>query len=212
MRPRKPTLNRAQRDWVHKWWRALQPREAGGEPLPGALAGMGRGERARLRRCGNADELLSEPATLLLADRLVTLDEHGVLPDSPLSYARVALVAGVLVLLREDAGDGRSLARRLGSGAGDGRPAMGELRFKRLQCTQDPDNLFLQWRRAVQLANGRADVAQLADDLLAWLLELGRSASRASEGVKFRWAYDYYLSARDRAAAEEPEFNKEPTP
>ncbi|MNJ57015.1 hypothetical protein D3C77_525870 [compost metagenome] len=63
----------------------------------------------------------------------------------------------------------------------------------------------------MQLADGRGDVAQLADDLLTWLLELDQSTSRGSDGVKFRWAYDYYLSARDRAAAEEPESNKEPT-
>lgn len=212
MRPRKPNLNNAQHDWVRKWWRALQPREAGSEALPAALVGMGRGERARLRRCATADELLSEPSALLLADGLIADGERWPLSKKAVTYERLALVAGVLAKVKEDVRDQRSLAWRLGNGSGGERAAMSELRFKRLQRTEDIDDLFLQWRRAVQLADGRADVAQLADDLLTWLLELGQSTSRGSDSVKFRWAYDYYLSARDRAAAEAPEANKEPTP
>jgi len=213
MRPRKPNLNNAQRNWVRDWWRALQPREAGSEPLPATLVGMGRGERARLRRCGTADELLGEPSVLLLADQLIALgDEQWPLFKEAITYERLALVAGVLAKVKEDARDQRSLAWRLGNSSGEGRAVMSESRFKRLQRTQTIDDLFLQWRRAMQLAAGKVDVAQLADDLLTWQLELGQSATRASDGVKFRWAYDYYLSARDRAAAEDPESNKEPTP
>ncbi|MBA1262331.1 type I-E CRISPR-associated protein Cse2/CasB [Stutzerimonas stutzeri] len=206
-------MNPAQHDWVRKWWRALQPREAGSESLPATLVGMGRRERARLRRCGTADELLGEPSVLLLADQLIALGgEQWPLFKEAITYERLALVAGVLAKVKEDARDQRSLARRLGNGSGDERAAMSELRFKRLQRAEDIDDLFLQWRRAVQLAAGKVDVAQLADDLLTWQLELGQSATRASDGVKFRWAYDYYLSARDRAAADDPEPNKEPTP
>ncbi len=212
MRQRKSNLNPAQRGWVRDWWSALQPREPGSEPLPGELAGLGRGARARLRRCTGADGLLLEPSVHLLARRLIALaGEQWPLRDQPASYERLALVAGVLAKVKEDARDGYSLARRLGNASGNERAPMSELRFKRLQRTESPDDLYLQWQRAVQLADGQADVAQLADDLLAWLLELGHSATRTSDGVKFRWAYDYYLSARDRAAAEEPVANKEPT-
>ncbi|MCY1462341.1 hypothetical protein D9M71_801050 [compost metagenome] len=63
----------------------------------------------------------------------------------------------------------------------------------------------------MQLADGKADVAQLADDLLAWLIEGERPVARASDGVKFRWAYDYYLTNWEQAAAAEPESNKELT-
>lgn len=213
MRPRKPKLNEAQRNWVRDWWRALQPREAGSEALPARLTGIGRGDRARLRRCATADELLGEPSVLLFADQLIALGgEQWPLPKAAITYERLALVAGALARVKEDARDQRSLAWRLGNGSGEERPAMSESRFKRLQRTQVIDELFLQWRRAVQLAAGEVDVAQLAEDLLTWQLELGQSATRASDGVKFRWAYDYYLSARDRAAAEDPESNKEPTP
>ena len=48
---RKTKLNEAQQRWVRDWWQALQPRVEGDAALPGILWAMGRGERARLRRC-----------------------------------------------------------------------------------------------------------------------------------------------------------------
>lgn len=210
MRPGKRSLNNEQREWVRKWWCALQPRVEGEAALPGVLWAMGRGERAQLRRCGDAEALLAHAATLLLAERLIALgDKAGRLPDSPVSYERVAWVAGVLAFVKVDARDDSSLAWRLGHGAGNERPQMGELRFKAMQRCPAVQDLFRHWRRAVQLADGAVDVAQLADDLLSWQIELGQSAIRASDGVKFRWACDYYLSKRDQAAAGEPVSNKE---
>lgn len=210
MKPRKPRLNEAQQRWVCDWWRALQPRAEGDEPIPGELSVMGRGERAQLRRCADADELLAQAATLLLAHRLVALNgERGPLPDNALSYERVAWVAGVLANVKDDRRDGKSLAIHLGQAADAERPPMSELRFRAMQRGTAMQELFLHWRRALQLAGGKTDVARLTDDLLSWQIEQGQSAAQASSGVKFHWAYDYYLSARDRAAAKEPEFNKE---
>jgi len=210
MRPSKPKLNEAQQRWVRDWWRALQPRDKDEPALPGELWAMRRGERAQLRRCEDVEALLAHAATLLLAERLIALgDGRGVLPGQAISYERLAWVAGILATVKEDVRDGKSLAWHLGHGAGNERPKMSELRFKALQRCLDVNDLFRHWRRAVSLADGSADVARLADDLLSWQLELGQSAARASDGVKFRWAYDYYLSKRDQAAAEEPVSNKE---
>lgn len=133
MRPRKLKLNDAQQHWVRDWWRALQPRGEGDAPLPGPLWAMGRGERAQLRRCADADELLGHASTLLLAERLIALDEGGCLPDEPYSYERLAWIAGVLAMVKNDVRDGKSLAWRLGHGAGHDRPKMSELRFKAMQ-------------------------------------------------------------------------------
>lgn len=210
MKSRKFRLNEAQQSWVRKWWQALQPRVEGDTALPGVLWAMGRGERAQLRRCADAEELLGHAATLLLARQLIELnDAKGPLPDAALSYEQVAWVAGVLAVVKEDARDGRSLALLLGHGAGNERPVMSELRFKNLQRASSLDDLFVQWRRAVQLAGGVVDVARLADDLLSWQRELGRVAARASDGIKFHWACDYYLSSRDRDAAKDVETDKE---
>lgn len=211
MKPRRRRLNLEQQRWVRDWWRALQPREKDDKPLPPQLWPMGRGERAQLRRCANAEALLFHPATLLLAERLIELDgERGALPDRADSYENVAWVAGVLAEVKADQPDGKTLAWHLGREVGQARKPMSTLRFQNLQRAMLPADLFVQWRRAVQLADGKADVALLADDLLSWLIELGRSPARASDGVKFHWACDYYLSDRDRAAAAEKDaFNQE---
>lgn len=202
MKPRKPKLNLAQRSWVQDWWRALQPRAEGDAPLPGDLVHLGRGERARLRRCTDAQELLTHAASLQLANRLIALNGEGyLLRDQASSYEQLAWVAGVLAHVKEDLRDDRSLAWLLGNGAGNERPLMGDLRFRTLQrCAAVPD-LFVHWRRAVQLANGKVDVARLADDLLSWQWELRQFVQRASDSVKFHWACDYYLSPRDASAA-----------
>ena len=101
MKPRKLKLNDAQQRWVRDWWRALQPRGDGDEPLPGELWAMGRGERAQLRRCSAADELLGHAATLLLAARLVALNkEKGPLPDDARSYERWQRSRTICVMTR----------------------------------------------------------------------------------------------------------------
>lgn len=210
MRPRRPRLDEAQQRWVQDWWRALQPRSEGDASLPAELWAMGRGERARLRRCEGVDELLTQAATLVFAQRLVALDGgKGALLDDARSYERLAWVAGVLALVKNDLRDETSLAWHLGHGAGNDRPRMSELRFKAMQRSSSLEGLFIHWRRAVQLAGCTVDIARLADDLLSWQIEQDYASTRASQGVKFYWAHDYYLSTRERAASKEIEFNKE---
>lgn len=203
----KSTLDDGQRKWVRDWWSALQPRELKSPTLPPSLVGFDRGDRAALRRAGDADALMLEPSTHLLADQIIAMDAHRKwrqFPDESIVHLQVAMVAGVLAHVRSDVADGRSLAWRLGRAAGHEQPLMSELRFKRLLKTRDETDLLRQWRRAVSLAEGTADVARLADDLLAWQIEQERPAARASEGRKFRWAYDYYLTKREQTAARKP--------
>ena len=199
-----------QLQWVRDWWRSLQPREQDKDALPGELRGQGRADRARLRRCENVEELLSNSATLLFARRLIALGGGSkVFSDESKTYEQLAWVAGALALVKEDPHDDRTLAFRLGKALGGERPAMSELRFQSLQAATTTEDYFPQIRRAIQLADRKTDVARLADDLFAWQLERGQSALRASSGVKFHWAYDYYLSAGQKAAADEPESIKE---
>lgn len=210
MTPRKYKMSELQRQWVRDWWRSLQRGEQDSDVLPGELRGQGRADRARLRRCENAEELLSNSATLLFARRLIVLGGGSkAFADESKVYEQLAWVAGALAHVKEDPGDGQTLAFRLGKALGGERPAMSELRFRSLQAAATTDDFFLQIRRAIHLADRKTDVARLADDLFAWQLERGQSALRASSGVKFHWAYDYYLSAGQKAAADEPESIKE---
>ena len=210
MKPRKFRMSEKQRQWVRDWWRSLHPRDQNQDALPGELRGQGRADRSRLRRCQNAEELLSNSATLLFARRLIALGGSSkAFSDESQAYEQLAWVAGALAHVKEDPGDERTLAFRLGKALGGERPAMSELRFQSLQAAATTEDFFLQIRRAIQLADRKTDVARLADDLFVWQLEQGKSASRASSGVKFHWAYDYYLSAGQKAAADEPESIKE---
>ena len=210
MKPRKYKMSELQRQWVRDWWRSLQSREQDKNVLSGELRGQGRADRARLRRCVNAEELLSNSATLLFARRLIAMGSgNQAFADESRAYEQLAWVTGALAHVKEDPGDERTLAFRLGKALGGERPAMSELRFRSLQAAAATDDFFLHIRRAIQLADRKTDVARLADDLFAWQLEQGKSASRASSGVKFHWAYDYYLSGGQKAAADEPESTKE---
>ncbi len=207
MRARKPHLDEAQRQLVREWWSALQPDDAANERRARSAFGFDRGDRAALRRAVSVDDLLLTRASHVLAQRLVSLDErktHRRLGDDVSSYQRLALAAGVLSHVKDDSKDGRSLAWALGEAAGNERALMSELRFKRLLNAVAPDDVYRQVLRAVALAKAKADVAQLADDILAWLAEAARPDSRPADSVRLHWAHDYYLSAKEQAGAAEP--------
>ena len=76
-------------------------------------------------------------------------------------------------------------------------------RFKRLLRATDGEDFLRQARRAIQLSKGKADVAVLADDLLAWSIEQDQreSARKPTESLKFRWARDYYLTAKEQPSS-----------
>jgi CRISPR system Cascade subunit CasB len=113
-------------------------------------------------------------------------------------YVAVALIAGALASVREDAADHRSLAAQLGGEA----PVMSELRFLRLMRAADLDDFYRQLQRALQLASRKTDVAVLANDIVAWLLEQTSPLPDPNQRFKARWARDYYLPARERAVVE----------
>ena len=60
------------------------------------------------------------------------------------------------------------------------KPAVSPLRFMRLLESPDIDALFSGLRRALPLIQHRADVLQLATDVVNW-----------GDAVKKRWAYAY---------------------
>ena len=205
-------LSEAHARWLQAWWKHLQPDSGVAEPAPPVLARLGRGDRARLRRAASVEELETERAAQLVvaglregewrnsAAQRWTADDAG----------PVLMAAGVLAAVKEDARDGKSLAWRVGNAAAiGGLVPMSELRFKRLLKARSLDEFFQSARRAVGLAMGTADVAVLADDLLAWAYEHSlREAGRPAQSMCFRWAQDYYQPLKEKdaylAADEEP--------
>ncbi len=220
MRSRYRYLDPGQCSKIREWWRALQPASEDEKKVAYAFREFGRGDRARIRRCSTIEELEQESAPNHLAACLVKSDQTQK-PWLQLwfqeHYESLFLLAGVLAHVKEDAQDGQSLALRVGNakGAADQPALMSELRFKRLLQAQEMEDFFRQMRRAVQLAGGVADVTVLAEDLVAWSLERDKKASEAGlrqfgprESLKFRWARDYYLTAKEQLSSESDNASK----
>ncbi|HTV81619.1 MAG TPA: type I-E CRISPR-associated protein Cse2/CasB [Acidobacteriaceae bacterium] len=189
-------LSEAHARWLRAWWKQLEGDEGAAEPGPSALARLGRGDRARLRRATSVEELETERAAQLLVAGLQGEEWRNSAAQRWFAGDAnpVLMTAGVLAAVKEDARDGKSLAWRVGNAAANaGQAPMSELRFRRLLKARSLDEFFQAARRAVGLAMGTADVAVLADDLLAWAYEHGlRGAGRPAQSMCFRWAQDYY--------------------
>ena len=195
-------LSEAHGHWLRDWCRALRAEADPVRGFPPELFALGRGDRARLKRAGSIEELETERAANLLVARLLRGEWNNNFARSRFQTDPSALlmVSGVLARVKSDARDGKSLAWRIG--AASTKP-LHELRFKRLLQAKSLEDFFLQVRRAVQLADGAADLAVLADDLLAWAYEQ-QSASgsqRPARSLRFRWAQDYYQPLKDKDAA-----------
>jgi CRISPR system Cascade subunit CasB len=165
-----------------QWWRGLQPYRDG-DRNPAA-------DRAALARLRRADLLaaMSDPATFDLF-RSLGLTRPDDLPD-------VALCAAVLAGVREELPPPRDRehpARALGppsSGAVE-QAVMKPLRFRRLIEADAPEERLTLLRRAVQLADRRLNVRELAAACLDW-----------SERRRQRWIFEYYNAGFAAPAAE----------
>jgi CRISPR system Cascade subunit CasB len=159
------------------WWRRLQPVLDGKRnPLADRAA------LARLRRCASVREAMQEPATIGL---FRALGWHN-----PAHLPKVALTAAVLASVRE-AGHGH-FARAIGP-KDPSKPETAlvkPLRFRRLMEAATSDERLTAFRRAVTLAGGTANPADLAAALLDW-----------SERRRMDWIFDYW-NAADRPAAQ----------
>lgn len=214
MRARSWTFNGKQREWVRQWHRALQRRNPDTPPPPEPLRALGLGDRARLKRSENRDDLLAQPAVYFLVQGLLDKREAGGAPsDDEEGYGRLAIVAGVLASVKEDTGHrSNSLIGRLGDDKPHDGPRLGELRFRRIHTESRPDELLRLWRRLVAIGGSSADIAGLADDLYTWLEQLKRPPRNPSQSVRFHWAYDYYQQPRTKEAAEKTPTDSEATP
>jgi len=163
-----------------RWWRELQPYLSDGSRNP-------RADRAALARLRRADLLgaMQDPATFALFRSLGR--RH------PNDLPSVALCAAALAGVREDR-PAEHPARTLGPPSLDAveQAAMKPLRFRRLIEVGTPDEQLGMLRRAVQLADGRLNVRELAAACLDW-----------SDPRRQRWIFEYY-NAGFAAPAPEP--------
>ena len=147
-------------DIAHDWWTRLK------DP-----SGRHRAALARIRRAHTTIDVIQEPEALRLIARL---RPYRINDD------RVATLAGVLALVREnhDVRVARAVGRR--SLDEDQSAQLSEARFRRLMQTESGD-LMAQMRRLVQMTKGRANVRDLAEAILYW-----------GDQIRKEWTFEYY--------------------
>jgi CRISPR system Cascade subunit CasB len=203
-------LSARQNEELHDWWLWLQPENQNHGEVKARLAAkfgvFSRAHRSGLKHCTDPSLVLLEPAFHRLLHRLdATADTDNKLQLDPSCFA---LIAGLLAWVnleppKAENGEGTSFAAILGSPKHDSpkqdaadRPLMSRLRFARLQTAGSEEDFYRQARRAIQLADCRADVVKLAEELLAWIREFqGLKPDRPRDRIQVRWATAYYKAA-----------------
>jgi len=151
-----------------KWWQELD---------------NNRGDRAELRRAHNLTAIALTSAyqhlyRILLSRGWPEEDK----PENNWRNERLAAIAGLLAHIKSL--DERSLPVIMSEGE---RPPFSELRFRRLLESSSLDEVFSGLRRALPLVKKKANVLELANDVLFWFL---------NDKVKKRWAYTYRWPAK----------------
>ena len=193
-----PPLRAATHSAAYDWWRGLQNNN---------------GARARLRRCRSSSEALMEPAAINLAQRLGALTERARSDDFAI---RSALdLARVLAHVKENE-PGRRVMQQAGwkkfpgdrkeSDAGDQRPDLSEIRFRRLMTTEPGEPLVAAFTRLVRQLEGKVNVTQLARDFRRW------SHPTFGPQVRQQWAFDYYAAGLSAPRQLDPSTDDEATP
>jgi CRISPR system Cascade subunit CasB len=173
-------------DAIRRWWKLLQPDDAGKR----------RGDRAalaRLRRAASLVDLLDEPSLFDLYRRMGFRSEQA---ERHLGW--VAAVAMVLAHVREDErrqSPARTVGRKEWSDESFDTARMKPLRFQRLLAAEKPEYVAREMRRLVAMAERRINVGALGDAILAW------ASSESRERIRVRWAFDYHAAGEVLPAA-----------
>ena len=151
-----------------------------------------RGERAQLRRVADSNDALLTPAFARFRKMMpgywcVNTDQQGII------LSDAAMVASVVAKVKEHEPKhsfATSLAKPRETG---GNSVMSEMRFQRLQTSQDEQEFFEQICRAIDLLRGRVNIPSLANDVLHWLHEFREGpAINPQNRLAVKWATDYY--------------------
>ena len=173
------------------WWRYYcDPSRDGHDP----------GTRAQLRRCDSPVDAAAIPAAVSLAHRLGTFKGEG--EDWRVTAA--LNLARVLAHVREHTGELPMRAAgwktfvgdRTESEAGEDRPRLSEVRFRRLLTTGPGEEQVTAFVRLIALLDATANVAALGDAFLEW------EHPYRGERLRKRWAEDYFAARSSRAPAE----------
>ena len=177
----------------HKWWSAFRSET---DIRPGM-----RGTLARLRRSENALEALLEDETFTLFRdlNLISRDkfksDEGYWSAATPELSRVAVLASVLSHVRKH--DDTPFGRALGPSKNGEGAKLKPLRLARLLAARGDDEIRDQFRRAVQLLGGTANVRDLAWLILAW------DRDEIGDRARTLFAFAYHDAAAHAPAADD---------
>ncbi|EKD50812.1 MAG: CRISPR-associated protein, CSE2 family [uncultured bacterium] len=144
---------------LSRWWKGLD---------------KNRGPRAELRRAHDLTAVALTSAYQHFYRQMVVAGWVSSASDD-WQNERLTAIAGLLAHVTSE--DARTLPHAMSDGD---QPAFSELRFRRLLESQTIDEAFISLRRAIPMIGDKANIHQLATDVLYW-----------GDNVKKRWAYDY---------------------
>jgi CRISPR system Cascade subunit CasB len=184
-------------DWpAVAWFREVQKGDAG--------------VRARLRRARSRTEVLMEPKAIQLAQRVGPLargrnasdEEIGAALDLARVLAHVKEHDGKQRLMQQ-AGWRRFAGDRRESDAGDDRPTLSGVRFRRLLTTEGGERLVAAFTRLVRQLDGIVNVGELASDFLDW------THPTRGDRIRRKWAFDYFAASNPVSSSINPSTDSE---
>ena len=154
-------------DQIVQWWELMQNPNASGN-------------RARLRRARNPDEVEFIDAYYTLLSPILALEknEHRI---QFISH-RLPLVAGLLSHVTEDTPDESLPIAMSKKKQGSTNRIISETRFRRILKTEDDSELYITLIRVIRMLGNKANVRDIATSVMFWNTE-----------TKKTWASKYYL-------------------
>lgn len=144
-----------------------------------------KGERAALRRAGTLKEVVFCPSYHQL---LRTLRNEGYsIAES--RFSKLAAIAGLGARIKEDISG--TLGEQMGTLKPGDKPAVSELRMRRVLACDDLEELYVLLRRALGMLGDKASLAGLAATIWQW----EPLAEKMPYDSRKQMAYDYYEAA-----------------
>lgn len=152
-----------------------------------------RGDRARLRRGENPEDILLTEAFFHFLEKMPVGFPHK-LPDEQRLFVSAA-IAGLLAHVKQD-NEKFNFAKQLATPSeGKTKAPMSELRFQQLQKSRTTDDFYRRILRAIRLLDGNVNIPSLANDIIHWHREFEKQLDRhPAKRLAVRWASDYFTA------------------
>jgi CRISPR system Cascade subunit CasB len=151
-----------------EWWQELE---------------NNKGERAALRRADSLSEVVFCPAYHWL---LGSLRKEGYSVTGEVRLPKLAAIAGLATRIKID--DPGVFGRQFGALKQGDKPAVSELRMRRILACDDLEELYMLLRRALGILGGSVSLSGLAATIWHW----EPIAEKRPFDSRKQLAYDYY--------------------